>query len=151
MALIRYEPFNVLTQLQNEMGKLLGGLDHQFLSNDKESTILTSDWIPAVDIKEEQNRYVIKSDLPGVDSKDVHVTMENGILSIKGQRQSEIKEEKENYKRVERVCGSFYRRFALPDIADGDRIKAKLKDGVLEVVIPKQEKAQPKLINVETK
>lgn len=151
MALVRYEPFNVLTQLQNEMGKLLGGLDHQFHSNDKESTVLTSDWIPAVDVKEEQDRYVIKSDLPGVEAKDVQVTMENGILSIKGHRQSEVKEEKESYKRVERVSGSFYRRFALPDIADGDRIKAKLKDGVLEVVIPKQEKAQPKLINVETK
>ena len=102
-----------------------------------------------VDIKEEENRYVIHADVPGVDPADIEVNMENGVLSIKGERESESKEEREGYKRVERVRGSFFRRFNLPDTADAEAISAKSKDGVLEIVIPKQEKPQPKRIRIE--
>jgi HSP20 family protein len=76
--------------------------------------------------------------------------MENGILTIKGQRKSESKDEREGYKRIERQWGSFYRRFSLPDSADAEKINAKCKNGVLEIVIPKQEKIAPRKINVES-
>ena len=109
---------------------------------------MTSHWRPAVDIKEEADRFVIMADLPGVDPGDIEITMENGVLSIKGERKSEIRDEKEGYKRVERVSGTFYRRFSLPDSADAERIAAKGKDGVLEVSLPKHEKVQPRRIAV---
>ena len=86
--------------------------------------------------------------MPGVDAKNIDITMDDGVLVIKGERNSESKEEREGYKRVERVRGSFYRRFSLPDNANAEKISAKNDNGVLTVVIPKQEKAQPKRIPV---
>jgi HSP20 family protein len=148
MALIPYDPFRMINQLQEEMNKLFenrvaraGGSD---LSN-----VVTSEWVPAVDIKEEQERFVILADVPGVDPKDIEVTMENGVLTMKGQRSTEAKEEREGYTRVERVRGTFYRRFTLPDTADAERIGAKVRNGVLEVTIPKHERVQPRKISVE--
>ncbi len=105
--------------------------------------------MPAVDIKEEADRFVVKADLPGVASKDVDVSMENGMLAIKGERKTETKDEREDYKRVERSYGSFYRRFSLPNTANADKITAKLQNGVLEVVIAKKEGVQPRKISVE--
>lgn len=105
-------------------------------------------WIPAADIKEEPDRFVIHADIPGVDPKDIEVRMENGILSIKGQRPSETEENRTGYRRIERVRGSFQRRFSLPDTADAAGISATSQHGVLEVVIPKQNKAQPRRIEV---
>lgn len=105
-------------------------------------------WAPAVDIKEEADRFVIHADIPGVDPKDIEVRMENGILSIKGLRPSETEETRTGYRRIERVRGSFQRRFSLPDTADAAGIRATSQHGVLEVVIPKQNKAQPRRIEV---
>jgi HSP20 family protein len=102
-----------------------------------------------VDIREDKDAYVLHADVPGVDPKDIEVHMENGVLTIRGERKSETKEERENYKRVERVRGTFYRRFTLPDTADADKISAKSVNGVLEVRIPKQETVQPRRISVE--
>jgi HSP20 family protein len=114
------------------------------------SNIVTSHWRPAVDIREEENRFVILADLPGVDPKDIDITMEQGVLSIKGERVSDKEESHEGYKRVERVRGTFYRRFSLPDSADAERIEAKGKDGVLEIVLPKLEKEQARRISVKS-
>jgi HSP20 family protein len=111
---------------------------------------VTSHWRPAVDIREEENRFVILADLPGVDPKDIDITMEQGVLSIKGERVSDKEESHEGYKRVERVRGTFYRRFSLPDSADAERIEAKGKDGVLEIVLPKLEKEQARRISVKS-
>jgi HSP20 family protein len=107
------------------------------------------DWTPAVDIKEEKNAYIIHADIPGVDPKDIEVQMENGVLTVKGERESEKKEEREGYKRIERSKGSFFRSFSLPDSVDGDKISAKSKNGVLEVTIPKTTKNGSKKITVE--
>lgn len=149
MALIRYEPFSLLERFQSELNRL-GNWDVLTGEGVREdgSNVVTSDWRPAVDLKEEKDRFVIFADLPGVDPKDIEITMENGTLAIRGERKSEKEEEREGYHRVERVRGTFYRRFSLPDTANADKIEAKGKDGVLEIVIPKHEKVQPRKIDV---
>jgi HSP20 family protein len=107
-------------------------------------------WAPAVDIKEDDGAYVVHADVPGVDPKDINLNMENGVLTLRGERKSETKEEKQNYHRIERVHGTFYRRFTLPDTADSENISAKYNNGVLEVRIPKQEKVLPRRIEVQS-
>lgn len=148
MSIRSYEPWNLLDRFQEQLSQL--GYSNRELANSDhdQSHVVTSHWRPAVDIKEEADRFVIMADLPGVDPGDIEITMENGVLSIKGERKSEIRDEKEGYKRVERVSGTFYRRFSLPDSADAERIEAKGKDGVLEVSLPKHEKVQPRRIAV---
>lgn len=151
MALVRYEPWNLLDRLQKEFN--LQGLLEPYtrdVAGDDNSDVVTSHWRPAVDIKEEDDRFVIYADLPGVDPKDIEITMENGVLTLKGERSEEKKEEREGYKRVERVSGCFYRRFSLPDTADADRIEASGNNGVLEITLPKLEKEQPRRITVKS-
>ena len=147
MSLVRYEPWSFLNQLHGDLDRIFER--RPLLDNDNGSSLATSDWTPAVDIKEENDRYIIHADVPGVDPKDIEVNMEDGVLTIRGERNTENREEREGYKRVERVRGSFYRRFSLPDTANAEAISAKSKHGVLEVVIPKQEKVLPKRIEVE--
>ena len=137
MSIVRYEPWGLLNQLQREIDTLF---DTRRGGEEGSPIAATSDWTPAVDIKEEADRFVIHADVPGVDPKDIEVNMENGVLTIKGQRESEKKEEREGYKRIERVRGSFFRRFSLPDTADAEKINAKAKNGVLELVIPKHQR-----------
>ena len=145
MALVRYEPWNALDQMRKEMDRLF-----DTTQNNEGSNIATSDWTPAVDIKETENAFEIHADIPGVDPKDIDVHMEKGMLTIKGERESETKEEREGYKRVERSRGTFYRRFSLPDTADADKISANSKNGVLQISIPKKEQEQPRKISVNS-
>jgi HSP20 family protein len=151
MALANYEPWSLLDRFNQQLNQLGYNGEKALSSNDNDfSNVVTSHWRPAVDIKEEADRFLITADLPGVDPKNIEITMDNGVLTIKGERQSEASEEKEGFKRVERVSGTFYRRFSLPDTADAERIEAKGKDGVLEVVLPKHEKVQPRKIEVKS-
>ena len=113
------------------------------------SSVVTSQWVPRVDIKEEANRFVIFADLPGVDPSTIEVDMDKGVLSIKGERKAEAKAEGERWSRNERAHGVFYRRFALPDSANPDGIEASGKHGVLEISIPKRPEASPRRINVQ--
>ncbi len=138
MALTRYEPWGLLSQLQRELER-----------NVAEGSTATAEWSPAVDIKEDANKFVIHADIPGVKPEEIDINMENGVLTIKGEKKSESKTEKEGYKRVERTYGSFYRRFSLPDTANAEAISASSKHGVLEIVIPKREAVLPKKINVK--
>jgi len=146
MSLVRYQPWNSMDQLRREMGRMF---EQQHPSSEEGSSIATSDWTPAVDIKETEKEFLIHADIPGVDPDDIDVHMEDGMLTIKGERDSETKEQRDGYKRIERQRGSFYRRFSLPDTANADKISAKSKNGVLEITIPKQEKAQPRKIEVK--
>lgn len=145
MTLVRYEPWSLLNQFRREMDQMFDTPDR-----DETSNVVTSDWTPAVDIKETDTAFEIHADIPGVDPKDIEVHMENGILSIKGERQSKSEEEREGYKRIERSRGTFYRRFSLPDTADANKITAKSHHGVLEISIPKQEQQQPRKITVSS-
>jgi HSP20 family protein len=144
MSMMRYEPWGLLEQMRREMER---AVDTRTAEG---SSVATSDWVPAVDIKEDADSFVIVADIPGVDPKDIEVHMENGMLTIKGEKESEKKEEREGYKRVERSFGSFYRRFSLPDSADPDKITASSNHGVLEVRIAKHEKVQPRKISVNS-
>ncbi len=148
MSLVRYEPWGLLNQLHGEIDRLFDSRLPKY--GDDRDQLATSDWVPAVDIREEQDRYVIHADVPGVNPDDIELHMEDGVLSIKGDRYKESKDEREGYKRVERVRGSFYRRFSLPDTADAEAISARCKDGVLEIAIPKQAKVLPKRIKVQS-
>lgn len=146
MSIIRYNPWGAQTQFQDEIKQVFD----RFLTEPDadQSNVVTSQWAPRVDIKEEDKRFVILADIPGVDPNDIEIHMDKGILSIKGERKSERRDENERYTRVERAYGSFYRRFALPDGADPDGISATGKHGVLEVVIPKKPEVTPRRISV---
>jgi HSP20 family protein len=119
-----------------------------FANGGDDSAVVTAQWQPRVDIKEEASRFVIFADLPGIDPKDIEVSMDKGILSIRGDRKAETSEQTERYSRVERQYGSFHRRFALPDSADPDGISAHGRHGVLEIVIPKKPETTPRRIRV---
>jgi HSP20 family protein len=147
--IIRYRSpslFHQLHRLSQEWDQLFD-TNHQLVEDS--SMVETSHWAPAVDIKEESDRFVLFADIPGVNPNDIEISMENGILTIKGERDTSHTEESEGYTRIERSKGSFYRRFALPDTANADKITAEGKHGVLRIIIPKREKAAAKKIKVE--
>ncbi|RMD69391.1 MAG: Hsp20/alpha crystallin family protein [Gammaproteobacteria bacterium] len=149
MAFMPYDPFRTLEQLREEMSKLFEGRAPAVPAERELSSAFTSEWIPLVDIKEEPDRFIVYMDVPGVNPKDIEISMEEGVLTIKGQRPVESEEEQAKYTRMERPRGAFQRRFTLPDTADAEKISARVKNGVLELVIPKHEKVQPRKITVE--
>ena len=124
----------------------------RFFQNDEGdgSNVVTSQWAPRVDIKEEDQRFVIYVDVPGVDPANIEVSMEKSILTIKGERTVEKNEQNGRFTRVERSHGSFHRRFALPDSADADSISASGKHGVLEITIPKKAEKAARRITIHT-
>jgi HSP20 family protein len=149
MTLVSYDPWGTLSKLHEDVNRVfqnrVGGLE----PNDN-SNVATSNWTPAVDIEEQTERFVITADVPGVPPEDIEITMENGILTIRGERREERNVEESGFRRVERISGNFYRRFSLPDSADPEGISAHGKNGVLEIVIPKGEKAKARRICVKS-
>lgn len=146
MSLIRYTAQHPRL-LQEEIKQVF----EKFLSGDDTdaSSVVTSQWVPRVDVKEEADRFLILADLPGVDPNSIEVHMDKGILSIKGERKTESVSEGKGYSRVERAHGSFYRRFSLPDSANPEGITATGKHGVLEISIPKRPETTPRRIQVQ--
>ena len=108
-----------------------------------------ANWAPAIDIREEDTQFVLHADLPGVDPSQIEVTLDNGVLTLRGRRDLADRDERSGYRRVERLSGEFFRRFALPDTADSNAVKARYAHGVLEVLIPKQAQVMPRRIEVE--
>jgi len=147
MALTRYYPWARDSRVQDEMKQVF----ERFFGEDgsDQSNVVTSQWMPRVDIKEEAKRFVIQADIPGVDPKDIEISMDKGVLTIKGERKSESSEQDGNVTRVERLHGTFHRRFALPDSADADGITASGKHGVLEIAIPKKPETTPRRIEIK--
>ena len=146
MNLVTYDPWRVFNALHRDIDRLFER--RQSAGADDESELPASQWTPAVDIKEEDQRFVLSVDVPGTEPKDIEVTMEKGVLTIKGERTASKQEEGERFTRQERVHGVFYRRFALPDSADAEKIEAHGNNGVLEIVVPKREKSQPRRIPI---
>jgi HSP20 family protein len=111
--------------------------------------MVVADWTPSVDISETEGEYQIKAEIPDVKKEDVKVTLEDGVLTIQGERKYEKEEKGKKYHRIERSYGSFVRTFSLPDVIDEEKVKAEFKDGVLNLHLPKSEKAKPKAIDVK--
>ena len=145
-TLTRWEPFREMEDLQNRLSTLFGRTPMR-RGNGKENITLP-EWTPLADITEDDREYVVKAELPELKKEDVKVTVENGVLTISGERKFEKEEKKKKYHRVERGYGSFVRTFALPEDADANKVKAQFKQGILEVHLPKNEKAKPKQIEV---
>jgi HSP20 family protein len=147
MAVTRYEPWSVISQLQQDINRVFGNL------SDTDSNSATAQWSPAVDVREYSDRFQLLLDVPGVDPKDVEITLDNGVLTVSGTRQDERTvasrgSDQPQQQRIERPLGAFYRRFILPDTVDAENVKATGRLGVLEIVIPKHPKAQPRRISV---
>jgi HSP20 family protein len=153
-SLLRRREWNPLRDLEELQNRLLGAFDRPLgrmalrQDGDDESLRL-SQWAPMVDITEDKNEYLIKADLPEVKREDLHVTVENGVLTVTGERKFEKEEKDKKYHRVERSYGSFTRSFSLPDDADSAKVNAEFKDGVLKVHVAKLEKAKQKAIDVK--
>jgi len=147
MAVATYEPFVLINQLQNEVNRLFATRAPK--RSGERSGAANADWVPPVDIREETDQYVITADLPGVDPKEIEVTMEKGVLSLRGKRTAEPAVEDKAVTRRERPAGSFHRSFVMPESADAEGITALGKNGVLQVLIPKRQKPQARRIQVE--
>src|SRR6202022_2258218 len=141
MTVVRYEPWALVSRLQKDIDRLFGAP----LTTAADSGA----WLPPVDIHEEAGQFALHVDLPGVDPKAVEVTADQGVLTIRGQREDSRKESREGFRRIESINGEFQRRFSLPETADAQNIKAKVANGVLEVSIPKVAQVQPHRIMVE--
>ncbi len=147
-AITRWDPFKEMEDLQTRFSKLLG-LTPARTGNGGEELMTVTEWAPSVDITEDDKEYLVKADLPEVKKEDVKVTVENGVLAITGERKFEKEEKDKKYHRIERSYGNFLRSFTLPDGADGSKVSAEFKDGVLKVHLPKSEKVKPKSVEVK--
>lgn len=152
MAIVRYEPWHVVNRLHQTLDQVF---NNQFsndgaLTSPEASSSPSVSWVPRVDIHEEKDRFVVLADVPGVDAKDIDITAENGVLTVRGERKVEKRETESGYERIERVSGSFLRRFTLPEGANTEQIKAKQTNGVLEVTIPKTPAVQPRRISIDS-
>ena len=128
MSLVRFEPWSLVDRINRDS---------------------TRNWVPAVDIFEEKERFVVRADVPGVKPADIEINMDNGILTVSGERHDEDRSNVDGVSRYERTAGRFLRRFSLPDTADADAVKASSANGILEIAIPKQPAVQARRITVE--
>jgi HSP20 family protein len=147
-ALIRWDPFKEMEELQSRFGRLLGLTPARTENGGRELMTIT-EWTPSVDIIEDEKEWLVKADLPEVNKENVKLTVENGVLTITGERKFEKEEKDKKYHRIERSYGSFLRSFTLPDTADATKVSAEFKDGVLKVHLPKSEKAAPRTVEVK--
>ena len=145
MTFTRFEPWTVVDMLHRDLDKLARGYRNESSSDDS-----VADWVPAVDIIEEDERFVLRADLPGVQPSDIELSMDAGTLTISGSREAATTDNNGGFQRLERAHGRFFRRFSLPETANADSISAKSDKGILEVSIPKQPVVQARRIAVES-
>lgn len=143
-----WDPFRGIGELENRLEKFFGGPGVTGNGGTKQALTVVH-WAPVVDIAEDDKEYVVKAELPELKREDVKVTVENGELTISGERKFEKEEKNKRYHRVERSYGSFVRSFTLPEAVRGDKVNAEFKDGLLTVHLPKDENAKPKSIEVK--
>ncbi len=146
MSLVRWDPFRELEDMSERLNRMFA---RPALRPSGKETLIVADWIPTVDISENDQEYLIKAELPEVKKEDVKVTVEDSVLTIQGERRQEKEEKGKKYHRVERSYGSFVRSFTLPESVDEGAVKAEYKDGILNLHLPKTEKVKPKAIDVK--
>ncbi len=142
MNIARFEPWTLVDMMHRDLDRLVG---QRRVADDSPVT----DWVPAVDIFEEKDRFILRADVPGVAAEDIDVSMDAGVLNLSGKRRAEERSEDQGTQRIERATGRFFRRFTLPETADAEGITARCSDGILEVVIPKTPEIKARRITVE--
>lgn len=145
MTLVRYEPWDALNQLHRQINRIF---DTRTAANTDTDSAATADWIPPADVAEYTDRFVLKFDVPGVNVNAIDITLDRGVLTISGEREADVAAADVERSRRERPSGRFHRRFTLPDTVDAESVRAAGRNGILEVTIPKQARAQPRRIEV---
>ncbi len=147
MSLVKWDPFVELEDVSKQLNRIFGKFPARTEQPGRE-LLATADWAPSVDITETDTAYLIKGEIPGVNKEDIKVNIENGMLTMCGERKQEKEEKGKKFHRIERSYGSFVRSFRLPDNVDEAAIKAEFKDGMLNVTLPKSTQAKTKSTNV---
>jgi HSP20 family protein len=143
MAITRWDPFREVVALQNRVNSLFRDL------NEENDPVAAASFVPAVDIYEDAQKVMLKLEVPGIDQKDLDVRVENHTLTVKGERKFEAEEKEQNFHRIERRYGSFYRAFTLPSSVDTEHVAASYNAGVLKLELAKKPEAQPKQIEIK--
>ncbi|ARA92073.1 heat-shock protein [Rhodothermaceae bacterium RA] len=144
-SLMRYTPtMPAFTSLRREIDRIFDDL----LRTEDGEQVQTALWAPRTDISETDDHYVLRMDMPGLSKKDVTIELRDDTLTVSGERKSEHEEKKENFHRVERSYGRFFRSFTLPQASDTQKVKAHMKDGVLTIEVPKREETRPRRIEI---
>jgi HSP20 family protein len=146
MNLVKWDPFRELEDVSNRLNRIFGRASSRTESS--REMLGMADWTPSVDISETDTAYLIKGEIPGVKKEDVKVTIQDGMLTIQGERKMEKEEKDKKFHRIERSYGSFVRSFRVPEDADENQVKAEFKDGMINVTLTKSAKAKTKAVNV---
>jgi len=146
MSLVKWDPFRELEDISSRLNRIFGRATTR--SEPDREMLATADWTPSVDISETDMAYLVKGEIPGVKKEDVKVTIQDGMLTIQGERKQEKEEKGKKFHRIERSYGSFVRSFRLPDDTDENKVKAEFKDGMINITLPKSAKAKPKAVEV---
>jgi len=145
MAIIRWDPFKDLVTLREKMNRLF---EETFTGRGEEKDLISGTWTPSVDIYETENALVLTAEVPGIKGDDIEIKIEDNTLILQGQRKFEKETKEENYHRIERSYGSFYRSFTLPNSVDQDKIQAEHENGILKITMPKKPELKPKKVKV---
>lgn len=148
MALVRWEPVRELHTIQNEMNRLFSSFFESPTEAPNAGGSSVRRWIPAMDLVETENHFVLRADLPGLTESDVKIELEDNVLTLTGERKAEHEERKEGYYRVERASGAFSRSLTLPEAIDPEAVQATFSNGVLEVRVPKPEQRKPRKVAI---
>ncbi len=147
MAIIRWDPFRDLITTREKMNHLF---EEAVISRGEEKDLVSNSWTPTVDIFERENELVLSAEVPGINEKDIEIKIEDNTLTLKGERKFEKETKEENYHRIERAYGSFFRSFSLPLYINQDTIKAEHLNGVLKIVMPKKPELKPRQVKILT-
>jgi HSP20 family protein len=145
MAIIRWDPFRDLVTIRDKMNRLF---EDAVTQRGEEKELVASSWAPAVDIYEDESQLVLTAEIPGLSEKDVEIKIEDNVLSIQGERKLQKETREENYHRIERAYGSFYRSFTLPNYVDEDKIRAENENGVVKITMPKKAELKPRKVKI---
>lgn len=147
MAIIRWDPFRDLITIREKMNPLF---EEAVISRGEEKDLVSSSWTPTVDIFETENELVLSAEVPGINEKDIEIKIEDNTLTLRGERKFEKETKEENYHRIERAYGSFFRSFSLPLYINQDIIKAEHLNGVLKIIMPKKPELKPRKVKILT-
>jgi HSP20 family protein len=143
MAITRWDPFREVVSLQNRVNSLFRNM------SEGDAPLAAASFVPAVDIYEDPQKLVLKLEIPGIDEKDLDVRVENDTLTVRGERKFEAEEKEQNFHRIERAYGSFFRAFTLPSTVETENVQARYNAGVLKLELKKKPEAQPKQIKID--